>query len=282
MPLADLPGAIGPSAKGIQPSVNSERTSNLIVESVETNGKAPYYFLRVPGYSAPIATVPTWSFLSINGSQVGASPYTFQVNGATTATFPVSVSVNGGGTIATDGSNNGIQAGIYINGRRFFIASAGTATSGTLWELTGNGPYTLVNRGAVGPLVGAYQLYSMAANIQGNQLGIASNNVTSIFNLTTNVLTSPVTTPEPLMQIDETDGYFLGLAASGNFYISAFQDGTTWNALDFVFEETPDLTQTFKVCQRRVWMFGSNHGEAYYDSGDNSFPFTRDSSVYIE
>lgn len=232
MPLDDLPGAIGPTALGLPLTVDSERTTNLIAEKVEANGKVGYYYTRVPGYSASVATL---------------------------------------------GAGSGVQGGIYINGRRFFICGD------RLWELTGAAlPFAVSNLGAVGPIVGQYIRYSIAVNIRGNQLCIASNNVTSVYDLTTNTFYASVTTPEPLIIVDEDDGYFIGLAASGNFYISAFQDGRTWNALDFGFEETPDLTMGFKVCNRRLWMFGANHIEVYVDSGNPNFPFTRDQSVYIE
>lgn len=232
MPLIDLPGAIGPTATGLPSTVDSEKTTNLIAEKVEANGKVTYYFKRVPGYSAIAAT-----------------------------------------TSSTGGSQNGV----YINGRRFFIAGD------QLWEITGSAiPFGATLIGNVGPCVGQYVRYSMAVNIRGNQLCIASNNVTSVYDLTANKFTASVTTPEPLIIVDEDDGYFIGLAASGNFYISAFQDGTSWNALDFAFEETPDLTMGFKVCNRRLWMFGSSHIEVFVDSGNPNFPFTRDQSVYVE
>jgi hypothetical protein len=171
----------------------------------------------------------------------------------------------------------GIQGGIYINGRRFFIANT------ILFELTGSPPqFDSVNLGTLALPVGPYVRYSIAVNIRGNQLCIASNNATSLFDLTTNTFTASVSTPEPFLEVDECDGYFLGLAESGNFYISAYQDGSTWDPLDFTFEQTPDLTMGFKVCQRRVWMFGSNHAEVYVNSGNPNFPFMRDQSVYIE
>jgi hypothetical protein len=232
MPLIDLPGAIGPTAAGLAATVSSERTTNLVAEKVESNGKVAFYYRRVPGYSAVAAVT------SVSG---------------------------------------GVQGGIYINGRKFFIAGD------QLWEITGSAsPFGSLLIGNVGPCLGQYMRYSIATNIGGNQLCIASNNVTSVYNLTTNTWYPSVTTPEVILEVDECDGYFLGLAASGNFYISAFQDGTTWNALDFAFEETPDLTMAFKVCNRRIWMFGSQHIEVFVDSGNPDFPFTRDQSVYVE
>jgi hypothetical protein len=274
MPLTDLPGAIGATYTGIAAAVSGERCVNLIPEKVEANGKASYYYVKAPGLSAPVA-VP------------GGTPVSIAQN---TIVVGVGIAANGTaldagfGGVADNGvpltlpsPGPGVMAGTYINGRRFFIIND------ELYELTGSAPpFTPVALGPTGPVTGQYMRYSIAVNIRGNQLCIASNNVTSVFDLTTNTFHATVSTPEPLLEVDELDGYFLGLAASGNFYISGFQDGTTWNALDFAFEETPDLTMGFRVCNRRIMMFGSNHIESYVDSGDPNFPFTRDQSVYVE
>jgi hypothetical protein len=184
--------------------------------------------------------------------------------------------------VAVLGAVGGVQQGIYINGRRFWICND------RLWEQTGlQAPFGATDIGAVGPLLGGSLTfpvqYSMAINLRGNQLLIASNNVTSLYDLTTNTFTAAVTTPATFLVVDECDGYFIGLDAStGNFYISNFQDGLIWNALNFAFEGTPDLTTGFKVMSRRLYLWGMNHGEIYVDSGDATFPFVRDQSVYIE
>lgn len=184
--------------------------------------------------------------------------------------------------VVTLGSTGAVQQGIYINGRRFWICND------RLWEQTGTAaPFGGTNIGPVGPLLGGSLTfpvqYSMAVNLRGNQLLITSNNVTSLYDLTTNTFTAAVTTPATFLVADECDGYFIGLDAStGNFYISGFQDGLNWNALNFAFEGTPDLTTGFKVMSRRLYLWGMNHGEIYVDSGDATFPFVRDQSVYIE
>jgi hypothetical protein len=254
--------------------VDGERAVNLIAEKVEASGKAAYYYTKAPGLYTVATVAGTPLSISVNGTVKGVG---ISVNGTV-------LDVSGTGGIAVNGvpfvlptPGPGVSCGVYINGRRFFIVND------ELWELTGSAPpFGATALGPTGPLVGQYMRYSIAVNIRGNQLCIASNNATSVFDLHTNTFYGSVSTPEPLLQVDEVDGYFLGLAASGNFYLSAFQDGTTWNALDFAFEETPDLTMALRVCNRRVWMFGANHVELYVDSGDPNFPFTRDQSVYIE
>jgi hypothetical protein len=275
MPLVDLPGAIGPTYKGIAPAVAGERCVNLIPEKVETEGKTTYYYTKAPGLSGAIAMpAGTPVDVAVNGTVRGQG---IQANGTVLSPDGFSnIAVNGVPLVAPI-PGPGVAAGVYINGRRFFIVND------ALWELTGAAPpFSAVNLGSVGPVIGPYVRYSIGVNIRGNQLAIASNNRTSLFDLTTNTFYASVSTPEPLLEVDELDGYFIGLAASGNFYISGFQDGTSWDPLDFAFEQTPDLTMAIKVCNRRIMMFGSNHIESYVDSGDPNFPFTRDQSVYVE
>jgi hypothetical protein len=271
----DLPGAIGATYTGISAAVSGERCVNLVPERVEGNGKSTYYYTYAPGLSSPVAVI-------------GGTPVSIADNSVLVG---VGVACNGtvldpqgfygvacnGTLVAGPGTSSGVMAAVYINGRRFFIVAD------ELYELTGSAPpFTAVALGPTGPVIGPYVRYSLGVNIRGNQLCIASNNVTSVFDLTTNTFHATVSTPEPLIQVDELDGYFIGLASSGNFYISAYQDGTSWGALDFAFEQTPDLTMALKVVNRRVMMFGSNHIESYVDSGDPLFPLTRDQSVYVE
>lgn len=247
---------------------------NLIPEQVQAQGKTNFYYTKVPGLFAAATIAGVGLSISVNSVVVGIG---ISVNGVAIDPSGASgISVNGV-MLVLPTPGPGIGAGVYINGRRFFIAAD------ELYELTGSAPpFSATALGPTGPCVGQYVRYSFGVNIRGNQLCIASNNVTSLFDLTTNTYHSSVTTPETILEVDECDGYFIGLAASGNFYISNFQDGTTWNPLDFAFEETPDLTMGFRVCNRRVTMFGSNHIESYVDSGDANFPFTRDQSVYVE
>src|SRR5499427_8614509 len=263
MPLLDLPGAIGPTYQSIAPTADGERAVNLIPEIIQANGKSSYYYTKAPGLFTVATIAGTGVGISVNGTLVGTG---ISVNGTPIDPAGMNgVSVNGVMVAAPVVGTSGVSAGVYINGRRFFIVND------ELYELTGTGvPFGATALGPTGPCVGQYVRYSLAVNIQGNQLLIASNNVTSLYDLTSSTFHSPVTTPETLLQVDECDGYFIGLAASGKFYISNFQDGLTWNPLDFAFEETPDLTMGFKVCNRRVTMFGSNHIESYVDSGDTN------------
>ena len=168
------------------------------------------------------------------------------------------------------------QGSVFVNGRTFFIAS------NQFWEATGTSITGLsaISWGNLPTLVSPY--WSIAVNVRGAEVLMTGGAQAYLFILATNTLT-PVVTPAPLSICSESDGYFIGLAAdhSGDFYISAYGDGTSWSALDFAFEQTPDLTISFAVLHRVLWLFGESHCEPYVDSGNPNFPFTPDQTTYI-
>lgn len=168
------------------------------------------------------------------------------------------------------------QGGIYINGRQFFIAS------NQFWELIGTSITGLTAK-SWGNLPTLTTLYwSVATNIRGAQILMCGGGQSYLFILATNTL-MPVVTPTTFSICDESDGYFVALdsTGTGDFFISGYNDGTTWNALDFAFEQSPDLTTSFKFSHRVLWLFGDNHTEPYLNSGNANFPFTPDQSTYI-
>ena len=82
----------------------------------------------------------------------------------------------------------------------------------------------------------------------------------------------------------EIDGYFIGFEPNtGEFGISALDDGTTWGALDFAEAEgKPDNILAAISTQRELWLLGSDSTEIWYDSGANDFPFARLSGGFME
>jgi len=80
------------------------------------------------------------------------------------------------------------------------------------------------------------------------------------------------------------DGYFItDIPASGQFGISSLYDGTSWPALDVASAEgSPDPVVGVLVNQRQLWVAGTQSIEVYWDSGDNTFPFTRIEGSLIE
>jgi hypothetical protein len=72
------------------------------------------------------------------------------------------------------------------------------------------------------------------------------------------------------------DGYFIVIDVdTDDFYISAFEDPTTWNALDFgSAREKPDLSVAAAVDGNYLWILGTETAQAYYNSGNADFPYT--------
>lgn len=79
------------------------------------------------------------------------------------------------------------------------------------------------------------------------------------------------------------DGYFIvGLPGTDQFNISAINDGTQWDALDFASAEAdPDTTVRVFADHRELWLFGEKTTEIFYNSGDATFPFQRVSGAII-
>jgi hypothetical protein len=80
------------------------------------------------------------------------------------------------------------------------------------------------------------------------------------------------------------DGFFIYTETdSGRFYISAADDGTSWDALDFATAEgDPDDAVRIFSDHRELWVFGRKSVEIWYNSGEADFPFARASGAYLE
>lgn len=72
------------------------------------------------------------------------------------------------------------------------------------------------------------------------------------------------------------DGYFIvNKGDSDEFYISALEDPTGWNALDFATAEaSPDDILALEANFKDLYLLGRSTTELYYNSGDPDFPFT--------
>lgn len=79
----------------------------------------------------------------------------------------------------------------------------------------------------------------------------------------------------PLTGLDYLDGFFIA-TTNNAIYVSAYGDGTTWNALTYINEsDEPDSIIGLKVDHRLVWVLGRTRIEAYYNAGGQDFPFQR-------
>lgn len=80
------------------------------------------------------------------------------------------------------------------------------------------------------------------------------------------------------------DGYFLVTEKdTAKFYISALNDGSSWDALDFAtVESSPDDLVAVISDNQNVWLFGEKVTEVYQNTGDATFPFQRIQGAIVE
>lgn len=85
-----------------------------------------------------------------------------------------------------------------------------------------------------------------------------------------------VTAPSDIGTLDTLDGYGIyNKPNSDRWYISALNDLTSWDALDFATaESSPDPIVRVFVDRDEIWLFGSKTIEVWRNSGALDFPFT--------
>lgn len=72
------------------------------------------------------------------------------------------------------------------------------------------------------------------------------------------------------------DGFFLvNDATTDNFYLSALEDPTSWNALDFeAAAVAPDRALALAATSSLLWALGEESAQPYFNSGNADFPYT--------
>lgn len=159
-----------------------------------------------------------------------------------------------------------------VEGRWLLVAGS------TLYEMNSDGSYLI--RGSLSTGIG---FVGMANN--SSQVAIVDGLNLYIFTLATNTLTKITSSAwRGSNDVHELDGYFIFVAPdTDQFYISAIDDGTSLDALDFSSADaSPDNIVTHRVSHRQVWFFGTRSTEIWIDSGDLAFPFVRYNSYTID
>jgi hypothetical protein len=126
---------------------------------------------------------------------------------------------------------------------------------------------------------------SITAN-NGNQIIFVDGQSGYIYNTSTGVfaqVTDPGFPPLPL-DVGFLDGYFvIPSRNSRNYQISALNDGTKWDALDFAqIEAYPGLNVGVGVVNRRLYFFKTDSTEVWYNQGATDFPFRRDNNLLCD
>lgn len=106
-----------------------------------------------------------------------------------------------------------------------------------------------------------------------------------IFNKTLNTFAkiTDVDFPTP-SDLTFQDGYFIVTEKdTAKFWISALNDGTSWDALDnTTVESSPDNLVGLKSDSSNLWLFGTKSTEVYRNTGNATFPFQRIAGAIIE
>lgn len=81
--------------------------------------------------------------------------------------------------------------------------------------------------------------------------------------------------PSHPTHIGYMDGFFIvNDADSDNFFISALEDPTSWNALDFeAASVAPDNALALATTTSLLWILGSETSQPYYNDGNQDFPY---------
>lgn len=79
------------------------------------------------------------------------------------------------------------------------------------------------------------------------------------------------------------DGFFIVISNTDHkFYLSAINDGESWDALDFASATAdPDYLVAVKSDHREIWLFGNKTTEIWFNSGNVDFTFERRPGVLM-
>lgn len=161
------------------------------------------------------------------------------------------------------------------------------STNGRCFAVSRNVLYEVLSSGAT---VNLGNLSTSAGNItiaeNFTQLAICDGADVYILTYSTNAFTK-VTDPDiagVAGTITSLDGYFIAnKILTGQFFISALNNGTSWDSLDFATaESSPDRLVSVVNAIGQLWLFGETSTEIWTNTGDSNFPFRRISGAKLQ
>lgn len=140
---------------------------------------------------------------------------------------------------------------------------------------------TAGNATAIGGIIGD-GLVTMARNrATATQVGICADGIFKIATASGVVDVTDADLP-PSNSVCNLDGYFVLTIPDGRIFITALEDGTSIDALDFAkAEASPDGLVRGFVRNRDLILFGTNSLEAWQNTGNADFPFERVTSTDV-
>lgn len=156
-------------------------------------------------------------------------------------------------------------------------ARAFVVSGNTFYEISSDG--TATSRGTINTSVGHVTIEE-----SGTQLFICDGADGYTFTYSSNTFAQVTDGDFPSAgMVTYLDGYFIvNQNNTGKFYISALNDGTAWDALDFATaESSPDNLIATVNAVGQLWLFGSETTEIWTNTRD-SFPFRRVSGAKLQ
>jgi hypothetical protein len=173
---------------------------------------------------------------------------------------------------ATCGQGPGRKCFTSQNGRAFVVSGS------SLYEVLADGTATV--RGALLQTEGNV---TVAEN--PTQLAVCDGQNLFIFTYSTNTFAKVTDGDLPSAgTVTFMDGYFIVTeVGTGRFYISAFNDGTAWDSLDFATAESdPDNLLIAINAAGQLWLLGVISSEIWSNTGASDFPFRRISGAKLD
>lgn len=141
-------------------------------------------------------------------------------------------------------------------------------TTSKVWKITTGTPVD------IGTMLGGDDVRVAASGteiaiITGGRYYVCDGSTTTEYS--TGVITAPV-------DVAFLKGYFVVIGSDGQrddaMAISALDDATTFDALDYVYaESSPDALVAVTADHGEIWLHGGKTTEVYYNSGNATFPF---------
>lgn len=178
-------------------------------------------------------------------------------------------------------------AALYGTPGKSFFGTAGSgpvrygfvSSNGRMFVVSGNKLYEIVSSGAATEL-GTLLTDSGNVTIDENptQLFVCDGENGYILTYATNAFAQVSDVHFPSAgTVTNINGYFVvNQNDTGKFFISALNDGTSWDALDFATaESSPDELRRVIRALDTLWLMGTKTTEPWTNTGDASFPFQK-------
>jgi hypothetical protein len=188
---------------------------------------------------------------------------------------------------------SGFQQALYLRPQLASFSTAGSATirgmatfGSLLFVVSGGTVYSIDSSGSAtsrGNLLTSTGRVSIDQN--ATQLMFVDGTAGYIWDGSTLTQIADGDFPNGATQVVQFDGYFVvnDPANPGRFYISAYNNGTAWDATEFATaERNPDGLLAMLVNERELWLWGDASTEVWYNAGAPDFPFEPVQSAFTE